>query len=183
MEDPQPADHLGAVFHRHPGRADHRLLYLIINIIIYQYNTAIFENLMAERHPGFEDSAGYYLGLADEARIIQEVERFKRRRPRFLNLAFFKEKDGRLEAFFTYPEDLPLKVLDPNGPLAKFKSGFLKAGGVLYHGVQQRASGYAALILETLNQDTFDAMPPIGDFKVMFMGAGGNAVSAPLHRK
>ena len=152
--------------------------YLITNIVIYQYNTAIFENLLQNDIKGYEDSAGYYLSLADEARIIQEVERFKRRRPRFLNLAFFKEKDGRLEAFFTYPEDLALKVLDPNGPLAKFKSGFLKAGGVLYHGVQQRQGGYATLILETLDQATFDAMPPIGDFKVMFMGAGGNAVSS-----
>jgi serine phosphatase RsbU (regulator of sigma subunit) len=151
--------------------------YLITNIIIYQYNTAIFENLLQNDIKGFEDSAGYYLGLADEARIIQEVERFKRRRPRFLNLAFFREKEGRLVPFFTYPEDFPLKALDPNGPLAGFKSGFLKAGGVLYHGVQQRQGGYATLLLETLDQGTFDAMPPIGDFKVMFMGAGGNAVS------
>jgi serine phosphatase RsbU (regulator of sigma subunit) len=151
--------------------------YLITNIIIYQYNTAIFENLLQNDIKGFTDSADYYLGLADEARIIQEVERFKRRRPRFLNLAFFNEKNGRLEPFFTYPEDLALKVLDPNGPLAGFKAGFLKAGGVLYHGVQQRQGGFAALILETLDQATFDAMPRIGDFKVMFMGAGGNAVS------
>jgi hypothetical protein len=28
------------------------------------------------------------------------------------------------------------------------------------------------LILETLDQSTFDAMPPIGDFRVLFMGAG-----------
>ena len=152
--------------------------YLITNIVIYQYNTAIFENLLQNDIKGFGESAVYYLGLADEERIVQEVERFRRRRPRFLNLAFFKEKDGRLEPFFTYPEDLSLKVLDPNGALASFKSGFLKAGGVLYHGVQHRQNGYAALILETLDQGTFDAMPPIGDFKVMFMGAGGNAVSS-----
>jgi serine phosphatase RsbU (regulator of sigma subunit) len=43
--------------------------------------------------------------------------------------------------------------------------------------VQQRQEGYAALILETLDQATFDAMPPIGDFRVMFMGAGGSALS------
>ncbi len=150
--------------------------YLITNIIIYQYNTAIFDNLLQNDIKGFEDSAGYYLDMADEKRIVQEVERYRRRRPRFLNLAFFKEKDGRLEPFFTYPEDLSLKVLDPNGALATFTSGFLKAGGVLYHGVQQRRGVYAALILETLNQETFDAMPPIGDFRVMFMGAGGTAV-------
>jgi len=152
--------------------------YLIINIIIYQYNSAIFENLLQNDIKGFTESADYYLGLADEARILQEVQRFQSRRPRFLNLAFFKEKDGRLEPFFTYPEDLSLKVLDPNGPLAQFKSGYLKAGGVLYHGVLQQHGGYAALILETLDQGTFDAMPPIGDFRVLFMGAGGNVVSS-----
>lgn len=157
--------------------------YLITNIIIYQYNTAIFENLLQNDIKGFTDSADYYLSMADEKRIVQEVERFKRRRPRFLNLAFFKEKSGRLEPFFTYPEDLSLKVLDPNGPLAQFKSGYLKAGGVLYHGVQQRQGEYAALILETLDQATFDAMPPIGDFRVMFMGAGGNAVSSASSRE
>ncbi len=162
--------------------------YLITNIIIYQYNTAIFENLLQNDIKGFTDSADYYLSMADEKRIIQEVERYRRRRPRFLNLAFFRETPGgtgrgRFEPFFTYPEDLSLKVLDPNGPLAQFQSGYLKAGGVLYHGVQQRQGGYAALILETLDQATFDAMPPIGDFRVMFMGAGGNAVSSASSRE
>jgi serine phosphatase RsbU (regulator of sigma subunit) len=151
---------------------------LITYIIVTQYNSAIFDNLLQNDIKGFTESADYYIGLADQARIVQEVERFRRRRPRFLNLAFFKEKNGRLEPFFTYPEDLSLKVLDPNGPLAQFKSGYLKAGGVLYHGVQQRQNGYAALIMETLDQGTFDAMPPIGDFKVMFMGAGGNAITS-----
>jgi serine phosphatase RsbU (regulator of sigma subunit) len=157
--------------------------YLITNIIIYQYNSAIFENLLQNDIKGFTESADYYLGLADEKRIVQEVERFRRRRPRFLNLAFFKEKGGRFEPFFTYPEDLSLKALDPNGPLAQFASGYLKAGGVLYHGVQRRQGGFAALILETLDQATFDAMPPIGDFRVMFMGAGGNAVSSASTRE
>jgi serine phosphatase RsbU (regulator of sigma subunit) len=157
--------------------------YLITNIIIYQYNTAIFENLLQNDIKGFSESADYYLGMADEARILQEVQRFKSRRPRFLNLAFFREKGGRLEPFFTYPEDLSLKVLDPNGPFAQFKSGYLKAGGVLYHGVLQQRGDYAALILETLDQGTFDAMPPIGDFRVMFMGAGGNAVSSASSRE
>ena len=152
--------------------------YLISNIVIYQYNTAIFDNLMQNEIKGFEESSGYYLGLADAARIKLEVQRFKNRKPRFLNLAFFKETDGRYQAFFTYPEDLPLQTFDPNGPLAKFQAGYFKIGGVLYHGVHQRRNGYAALIFETLNQEFFDAMPPIGDFKVLFMGAGGNTVSA-----
>ncbi|MBN2400153.1 MAG: SpoIIE family protein phosphatase [Candidatus Aminicenantes bacterium] len=152
--------------------------YLIINIIIYQYNTAIFDNLLQNDIKVFTESADYYLGMEDKQHLVQEVERFRRRRPRFLNLAFFKEKNGRLEAFFTYPENLSLKALDPNGPLAAFKSGFFKAGGVLYHGVQQRQGDYAVLIIETLDQETFDAMPPIGDFKVMFMGASGNTLSA-----
>jgi serine phosphatase RsbU (regulator of sigma subunit) len=151
---------------------------LISNIIIYQYNTAIFGNLMQNDIQGFEESAGYYIGLADKARIVQEVERFKRRKPPFLNLAFFREVGGRLEHFFTYPDDLSLKVLDPNGPLAKFQSGYFKIGGTLYHGVYQQRNGYAALICETLNQEFFDAMPPIGDFKVLFMGAGGTALSS-----
>jgi len=151
--------------------------YLIINIIIYQYNTAIFDNMMLNDIRGFEDSSGYYLGLADAARIKFEVQRFKNLKPRFLNLAFFKETDGRYQAFFTYPEDLPLQTFDPNGPLAKFQAGYFKIGGVLYHGVHQRRNGYAALIFETLNQGFFDAMPPIGDFKVLFMGASGNTVS------
>jgi len=152
--------------------------YLISNIVIYQYNTAIFDNLMQNEIKGFEESSGYYLGLADAARIKLEVQRFKNRKPRFLNLAFFKETDGRYQAFFTYPEDLPLQTFDPNGPLAKFQAGYFKIGGVLYHGVHQRRNGYAALIFETLNQEFFDAMPPIGDFKVLFMGAGGNAMSS-----
>lgn len=151
---------------------------LIINLIIYQYNSAIFDNLMQNEIKGFEESCGYYLGLADEARIVLEVQRFKSRKPPFLNLAFFKEKGGRFEPFFSYPENLSLKTFDPNGPLAKFQSGYLKIGGVLYHGVQQQRHGYAALIFETLNQEFFDDMPPIGDFKVLFMGAGGNAVSS-----
>jgi len=152
--------------------------YLIINIIIYQYNTAIFDNLMVNEIRNFEESSGYYLGLADDARIKLEVQRFKSRKPPFLNLAFFKKSDGRYQAFFTYPEDLPLQTFDPNGPLAKFQSGYFKIGGVLYHGVYQQRDGFAALIFETLNQEFFDAMPPIGDFKVLFMGAGGNTVSA-----
>jgi serine phosphatase RsbU (regulator of sigma subunit) len=152
--------------------------YLIINIIIYQYNTAIFENLMVNEIRSFEESSAYYLGLADDARIMLEVQRFKSRRPRFLNLAFFKETDGRYQAFFTYPEDLPLKTFDANGPLARFQSGYFKINGILYHGVHQRRNGYAALIFETLNQGFFDAMPPIGDFKVLFMGTSGNTVSA-----
>ncbi|TFG74428.1 MAG: hypothetical protein E4H23_12020, partial [Chrysiogenales bacterium] len=56
--------------------------YLIINIVIYQYNTAIFENLLQNDIKGFSESADYYLGMADKQRIIQEVERFRRRRPR-----------------------------------------------------------------------------------------------------
>ena len=152
--------------------------YLIINIIIYQYNTAIFENLMVNEIRSFEESSDYYLGLADDARIKLEVQRFKNRKPRFLNLAFFKETAGRYQAFFTYPEDLPLGTFDANGPLAKLQAGYFKVGGVLYHGVHQQRGGYAALIFVTLNQEFFDAMPPIGDFKVLFMGAGGNAVSA-----
>lgn len=152
--------------------------YLISNIVIYQYNTAIFDNLMQNEIKGFEESSGYYLGLADAARIKLEVQRFKNRKPRFLNLAFFKETDGHYQAFFTYPEDLPLQTFDLNGPLAKFQAGYFKIGGVLYHGVHQRRNGYAALIFETLNQGFFDAMPPIGDFKVLFMGASGNTGSA-----
>jgi serine phosphatase RsbU (regulator of sigma subunit) len=152
--------------------------YLIINIIIYQYNTAIFDNLMVNQIRNFEESSGYYLGLADEARIKLEVQRFRSRKPQFLNLAFFKETGGRYQAFFTYPEDLPLGTFDPNGPLAKFQSGYFKIGGVLYHGVYQQRNGYAALIFETMNQEFFDAMPRIGDFKVLFMGAGGNAISS-----
>jgi serine phosphatase RsbU (regulator of sigma subunit) len=152
--------------------------YLIINIVIYQYNTAIFENLMTNQIRTFEESSAYYLGLADDARIKLEVQRFKSRRPRFLNLAFFKETAGRYQAFFTYPEDLPLEIFDANGPLAKLQAGYFKINGVLYHGVHQRRDGYAALIFETLNQGFFDAMPPIGDFKVLFMGTSGNTVSA-----
>ncbi|MEI6613870.1 MAG: SpoIIE family protein phosphatase [Chrysiogenales bacterium] len=155
--------------------------YFIINIIIYQYNTAIFDNLMVNQVRNFEESSGYYLGLADETRIKLEVQRFKNRKPPFLNLAFFREKGGRYQAFFTYPEDLPLETFDANGPLAKFQSGYFKINGILYHGVHQRRNGYAAMIFETLNQEFFDAMPPIGDFKVLFMGAGGNTVSASSH--
>jgi serine phosphatase RsbU (regulator of sigma subunit) len=150
--------------------------YLIINIIIYQYNSAIFDNLMVNEIKGFEESSNYYLGLENAERIKLEVQRFKNRKPRFLNLAFFQEKGGRLEAFFTYPEDLSLKTFDPNGPLAKFQSGYFKINGNLYHGVHQRRNGFAALIFETLDQEFFDAMPQIGDFKVMFMGAGGNSL-------
>ena len=150
---------------------------LIINIIIYQYNTAIFDNLMLNQIRSFEESSNYYLGLADDVRVTLEVQRFKSRKPPFLNMAFFKEKDGRYQAFFTYPEDLPMKTFDPNGPLASFQSGYFKIAGTLYHGVQQRRNGYAALIFETLNQKFFDAMPPIGDFKVLFLGTGGNTLS------
>jgi serine phosphatase RsbU (regulator of sigma subunit) len=152
--------------------------YLIINIIIYQYNTAIFDNLMVNEIRNFEESSNYYLGLADEARIKLEVQRFKSRKPPFLNLVFFKETGGRYQAFFTYPEDLPFKTFDANGPLVKFQSGYFKIGGVLYFGVHQQRNGYAALIFETINQEFFDAMPPIGDFKVLFMSAGGNSISA-----
>ncbi|MBN2344799.1 MAG: SpoIIE family protein phosphatase, partial [Candidatus Aminicenantes bacterium] len=151
--------------------------YLITNIIIYQYNSAIFDNLMQNEIRNFDESAGYYVGLADEKRIVQEVERFRRRQPRFLKLAFYRERDGRLESFFAYPEDLPLKVFDPNGPLGQFRSGYLKVNGALYHGVHLRRGEFAALILEAIDQEFFDAMPRIGDFKVMFMGAGGNAIS------
>jgi serine phosphatase RsbU (regulator of sigma subunit) len=152
--------------------------YLITNIVIYQYNSAIFDNLLQNDIKGYEESINYYLNMANEGRIVQEVQRFKNRKPRFLNLAFFKEKNGRYEAFFAYPEDLSLKTFDPNGPLAAFKSGFFKINGSLFHGAYQARGGYAALIFETLNQETFDAMPRIGDFKVMFMGAGGNALSS-----
>jgi serine phosphatase RsbU (regulator of sigma subunit) len=151
---------------------------LIINIIIYQYNTAIFDNLMVNKIRSFEESSGYYLNLADVAKITLEVQRFKNRKPPFLNLAFFREKGGRYQAFFTYPEDLPLETFDANGPLAKFQSGYFKISGVLYHGVHQQRNGFAVLIFETLNQEFFDAMPPIGDFRVLFMGAGGNAISS-----
>ncbi|HSQ35623.1 MAG TPA: SpoIIE family protein phosphatase [Candidatus Binatia bacterium] len=152
--------------------------YLIINIIIYQYNTAIFDNLMVNDIRGFEESCNYYLGLADEARIVREVQRFKSRKPRFLNLAFYREKAGRYQAFFTYPEDLALQDFAVDGPLAGFQSGYFRMNNVLYHGVHRRRNGYAALIFTTLNQQAFDAMPPIGDFKVLFMGASGNTVSA-----
>jgi hypothetical protein len=96
--------------------------YLITNIIIYQYNSAIFDNLMQNEIRGFEESGDYYLGLANEGRILQEVQRFQSRRPRFLHIAFFRAAPGaggRLQAFFAYPEDLPLKTLDPNGPLGQ----------------------------------------------------------------
>jgi len=152
--------------------------YLIINIIIYQYNTAIFDNMMINEIRTFQESGDYYLGLADEARITLEVQRFKSRKPPFLNLAFFKEAAGRYQAFFAYPEGLPLDRFDVNGPLSQFQSGYFKIGGALYHGVLQRRNGFAALIFETLNQEFFDAMPRIGDFKVLFMGSGGNSVSA-----
>jgi serine phosphatase RsbU (regulator of sigma subunit) len=152
--------------------------YLISNIIIYQYNSAIFDNLMVNEIRNFEESSSYYLGLADDAKIKLEVQRFKSRKPPFLNLAFFKETGGRYQAFFTYPEDLPLATFDVNGPLSQFQSGYFKIGGVLYHGVHQQRNGYAALIFETLNQKFFDAMPPIGDFKVLFMGAGSNSISS-----
>jgi serine phosphatase RsbU (regulator of sigma subunit) len=152
--------------------------YLITNIIIYQYNSAIFGNLLQNDIRSYGEFADYCLELADEARIVQEVERFQRRRTPFMNLAFFQERQGRLEPFFVYPEDFTGRIPDVNGLLAGFKEGFLKAGGTLYHGVQRRRGPFAALIVETMNQELFDAMPPIGDFKVMFMGAGGDAVSA-----
>ncbi|MCX6557777.1 MAG: SpoIIE family protein phosphatase [Candidatus Aminicenantes bacterium] len=152
--------------------------YLIINIIIYQYNTAIFENLMANDIRSFETSSDYYLGLADEARIKLEVQRYKNRRPPFLRLAFYKETDAGYRAFFTYPEDLPLAAFDANGPLAKFESGYFKINGQLFHGVQRRSNGYAVMIFEALSQEYFNAMPPVGDFKVLFMNAGGNTLSA-----
>ena len=150
--------------------------YLITNIIIYQYNSAIFGNLLQRDVTSFGDFADYCIGLADEQRIVQEVERFQRRRDRFMNLAFFREKGGRLEPFFVYPEGLLAKFPDANGVLADFRDGFLRAGGTLYHGVQRRQGAYAALVLETMNQELFDAMPRIGDFRVMFMGAGGSAI-------
>jgi serine phosphatase RsbU (regulator of sigma subunit) len=152
--------------------------YLVANIIIYQYNSAIFDNLMQNEIRGFEESGDYYLGLADPKRILQEVQRFKYRRPRFLKLAFFHEQGGRLEPFFAYPETLSLKTFDPNGPLASFTSGYLKINNALHHGVYRRQGGFAVMIFESLDQEFFDAMPRIGDFKVMFMGAGGNAISS-----
>jgi serine phosphatase RsbU (regulator of sigma subunit) len=151
--------------------------YLIANIVIYQYNSAIFDNLLQNDIRNYGEFADYCLGLADRGRILQEVERFQRRRAPFLNLAFFQEQGGRLEPFFVYPENLPLAVLAPDGALASFQEGFFKAGGGLYHGVQRRQGPFVALIAETLNQKTFDAMPRIGDFKVLFMGAGGSAIS------
>jgi len=150
--------------------------YLIANIVIYQYNSAIFGNLLRNDIQSYGEFADYCLDLADEQRILAEVERFQRRRTPFMNLVFSRERGGRLEPFFVYPEDFTKKVPDLNGLLAGFKEGFLKSGGVLYHGVQRRKGGFAALIVETMNQELFDAMPPIGDFKVMFMGAGGNVI-------
>ncbi len=152
--------------------------YLVTSIIIYQYNSAIFDNLMQNETKGFDESAGYYLGLADEARIVQEVQRFKNRKPRFLKLAFFNESAGRLKPFFIYPEDFDWKAFDPNGPLGRFKSGYFKVKGGLFHGVQQQQNGYAVLIFESVDQEFFDAMPRIGDFKVMFMGAGGDVLTS-----
>ena len=107
------------------------------------------------------------------------MERFKRRRPRFLNLAFFKEKDGRFEAFFTYPEDLLAEGPGPQRPAGQVQVGlFSRPAASSTTACSSAQDGYATLILETLDQATFDAMPPIGDFKVLFMGAGGNAVSS-----
>jgi serine phosphatase RsbU (regulator of sigma subunit) len=126
---------------------------------------------------GFEESSGYYLNLASAEKISAELQRLKSRRPPFLHLIFFKEAGGRFNIFFTYPEDFPLKKLDINSPLAGFSSGYFKIGGVLYQGVQQMQDGYAVLVFESLNQDFFDRMPRIGDFRVLFMGAGGNTFS------
>jgi serine phosphatase RsbU (regulator of sigma subunit) len=154
--------------------------YLIINLVIYQYNTAIFDNLMLNDIRSFEESSGYYLNLASAEKISAELQRLKSRRPPFLHLIFFKEAGERFNAFFTYPEDFPLKNLDINGPLAGFSSGYFKIGGILYQGVKKVRNGYAALIFENLNQNFFDSMPRIGDFKVLFMGARGNTLSASL---
>ena len=148
--------------------------YLITNIVIYQYNSAIFGNLLQNDIRNYSEFADYCLELADPRRILQEVERFQRRRAPFMNLVFFQEHQGRLEPFFAYPEDFARKIPDIHGALSGFKEGFFKAGGNLYHGVQRRQGPFAALIVETLNQELFDAMPTIGDFKVMFMGAGGS---------
>lgn len=150
--------------------------YLITNIVIYQYNSAIFGNLLRNDVQNYGEFADYCLDQADPERILQEVERFQRRRTPFMNLVFWQKKQGRLEPFFVYPEGFAARLPDADGLLAGYKDGFLKAGGVLYHGVQRRKGEFAALILETMNQELFDAMPPIGDFKVMFMGAGGSAV-------
>jgi len=152
--------------------------YLIANIVIYQYNSAIFGNLLRNDIQSYGEFADYCIDLADEQRILAEVERFQRRRTPFMNLVFYHEREGKLEPFFVYPDDFVAKVPDINGLLAGFKDGFLKSGGTLYHGVQRRRGPYAGLILETMNQELFDAMPPIGDFKVMFMGAGGNVVGS-----
>lgn len=152
--------------------------YLIANIVIYQYNSAIFGNLLRNDVQSYGEFVDYCLEQADPERILQEVERFRRRRAPFMNLVFYQERQSRFEPFFVYPDDFTAKVPDVNGLLAGFKEGFLKSGGVLYHGVQRRRGPFAGLILETMNQELFDAMPPIGDFKVMFMGAGGNAVGS-----
>jgi len=150
--------------------------YLIANIVVYQYNSAIFGNLLRNDIQSYGEFADYCLELADTGRILEEVGRFRRRRAPFMNLVFYQEREGKLEPFFVYPDDFAAKVPDVNGVGSGFREGFLKAGGALYHGVQRRRGPFAAVILETMNQELFDAMPPIGDFKVMFMGAGGSVM-------
>ena len=152
--------------------------YLIANIVIYQYNSAIFGNLLRNDIQSYGEFADYCLDLADEQRILAEVERFQRRRTPFMNLAFFRERTGRLEPFFVYPEDFTKKVPDLNGPLARFKDGLPQGRRRPVSRCATPQGEFAALIVETINQELFDAMPPIGDFKVMFMGAGGNVVGS-----
>ncbi len=148
--------------------------FLVINIIIYQYNMVIFDNTMSERLNGLDRVLVDVFAIGGREGIQREFASLNDPRspiskPKQLQLVFLERQGDVYRPFFSYPTPSPVGDLDWLAFFRSFHGGFFKSRGVLYQGQVRQDARLAALAAYEINQEYFDRLPSLGDFTVHYV--------------
>jgi serine phosphatase RsbU (regulator of sigma subunit) len=158
--------------------------FLVINIIIYQYNLVLFDNNMDEKVNGMGRILQNVVALADQPQIEKEFAALNDPsspliKPRFMHLVFLHRQGETLSPFFVYPAHSRLESLDWPVFIRTFSSGYFQFQGRLFHGQLTQNDRIAALAVNEIDQSFFDSLPAMGDFTVHFVPTARNLNAAP----
>jgi len=150
------------------------LFLLVVNIIIYQYNSVIFENTMNDRLKNLERTTNNLFTFGEPQRIVSELSYLNDAKslypkPPFMSIIFFQKREGRFQPFFQYPATSELLTLDIPRLGKGFTSGYFRYHGRLYVGQWVQKDLLAALLAERISQEYLDQLPKIGDFRVQYI--------------
>ena len=150
---------------------------LIINIVIYQYNTKIFENVMNAQIAGLRESSDTILKSDDPQNIIPHLRRLVARKPEEVNVLLWQRVGDQRQALFQHPAAPVLTPAACRRISSVFKAGYYQWNGKIYFGVFAAERNLEMVLSLAVDQKFFDGWPKLADFRIMFLSPTESTVS------